>query len=42
MSLESFRKTRWDKLNGTHQLLGCADGVDQLEDNMNTMNKNNF
>jgi hypothetical protein len=34
------RKTRWDKLNGTHQFLAYADDVNLLGDNIDTIKKN--
>jgi hypothetical protein len=40
MPLGRSRKTRWDKLNGTHQLLAYADDVNLLGDNIDTINKN--
>jgi hypothetical protein len=40
MPLGRSRKTRWDKLNGTHQPLIYGDGVNLLGDNIDTMKKN--
>jgi hypothetical protein len=40
MSLGRSRKTRWDKLNGAHQLLAYADNVNLLGDNLDTIKKN--
>jgi hypothetical protein len=40
MPLGRPKKTRWDKLNGTHQLLAYADNVNLLGDNINTRKKN--
>jgi hypothetical protein len=40
MPLGRSRKTRLDKLNGTHQLLAYADDVNLLGDNVDTIKKN--
>jgi hypothetical protein len=40
MLLGRSRKTRWDKLNGTHQLLAYADDVNLLGDNIYNVKKN--
>jgi hypothetical protein len=40
MPLGRSRKTSWDKLNGTHQLLAYADDVNLLGDNLDTINTN--
>jgi hypothetical protein len=41
MPIERSTKTRWElKLNGIHQLLIYADGVDLLGDNIDTIKKN--
>jgi hypothetical protein len=40
MPLGRSRKTRWDKLNGTHQLLAYADDVNLLADNLDIIKKN--
>jgi hypothetical protein len=40
MPLGRSRKTRWDKLNGTHQLLAYTDDVHLLGDNIDTTKKN--
>jgi hypothetical protein len=39
MLLGRSRKTRWDKLNGTHNLLPYADDVNLLGDNIDTIKK---
>jgi hypothetical protein len=36
----SIREVQELKLNGTHQLLVCADDVNLLGDNVDTINKN--
>jgi hypothetical protein len=40
MPLRRSRKTRWDKVNGLHQLLVYADDVNLLGDNTDTIKKN--
>jgi hypothetical protein len=40
MPLGSSGNTRWDKLNGTHQLLAYADDMNLLGDNIETINSN--
>jgi hypothetical protein len=40
MPLERSRNIRWDKLNGTHQLLAYTDDVNLLGDNTDTIKKN--
>jgi hypothetical protein len=40
MQLGKYRKTMWDKLNGTHQLLAYTDNVKLLGDNIDTTKKN--
>jgi hypothetical protein len=40
MPLRRSRKSGWDKLNETHQLLAYADDVNLLGDNIDTVKKN--